>query len=44
MTDWSRHFDEPIEPGGRELVTLEDAGTYITELPKAAHKSLNQRR
>jgi hypothetical protein len=24
-------------PDGRELVTLEDAGTYITELPKAVH-------
>ena len=22
-------------PGGRKLVTLEDAGAYITELPKA---------
>jgi hypothetical protein len=35
-----RAFDEPIVlPNGRELVTLEDAGTYITKLPKAAHKS-----
>jgi hypothetical protein len=35
-----RTFDEPIVlPGGRELITLKDAGTYITKLPKAAHKS-----
>jgi hypothetical protein len=40
MTDWSRHFDEPIPlPGGRELVTLKDAGTYITKLPKAEHEA-----
>ena len=33
MADWSRHFDEPIVlPGGRQLLTLEDAGT---KLPKA---------
>ena len=33
---WSREFDDPIPlPGGRQLVTLQDAGTYITELPKA---------
>lgn len=44
---WSRKFDEPIPlpkpPGqrpsgkGRKLVTLKDAGTYITKLPKADH-------
>jgi hypothetical protein len=35
---WSRKFDEPIPlPKGRPLVTLKDAGTYITELPKAEH-------
>ena len=35
---WSRQFDEPISaPGGRELRTLRDAGTYITKLPKAEH-------
>jgi hypothetical protein len=29
-------FDDPIvQPGGRQLVTLEDAGNYITKLPKA---------
>jgi hypothetical protein len=33
MTDtgWRRLFDEPIPlPRGRELVTLKDAGTYMT--------------
>jgi hypothetical protein len=35
---WSRKFDEPILlPKGRQLVTLKDAGTYITKLPKAEH-------
>jgi hypothetical protein len=34
----SRRFDEPIPlPDGRQLVTLQDAGTYITKLPKAEH-------
>jgi hypothetical protein len=33
---WKRRFDEPIPlPRGRQLVTLQDAGTYITKLPKA---------
>jgi hypothetical protein len=33
---WSREFDDPIDlPDGRKLVTLEDAGNYITKLPKA---------
>jgi hypothetical protein len=32
---WQRAFDDPIQlPGGRTLVTLHDAATYITELPK----------
>jgi hypothetical protein len=36
--DWSRELDEPISlPTGRQLVTLKDAGTYITKLPKAEH-------
>src|SRR5712671_2160810 len=36
--DWSRKFDDPIPlPKGRQLVTLKDAGTYITTLPKAEH-------
>ena len=26
-------------PDGRELVTLEDAGTFITKLPKAEHEA-----
>lgn len=36
--DWSRAFDDPITlPDGRELVTLRQAGEYITKLPKAEH-------
>ena len=35
---WKRRLDEPIPlPRGRQLVTLQDAGTYITKLPKAEH-------
>ena len=35
-TGWKRPFDDPIPlPDGRQLVTLEDAGAYITQLPKA---------
>jgi hypothetical protein len=35
-TGWKRSFDDPIElPDGRNLVTLEDAGDYITNLSKA---------
>jgi hypothetical protein len=35
---WKRPFDDPIPlPRGRQLVTLQDAGTYITRLPKAEH-------
>jgi hypothetical protein len=26
-------------PGGRQLVTLRDAGNYITKLPKAEHEA-----
>jgi hypothetical protein len=37
-TNWKRRFDDPIPlPGGRQLVTLHDAGNYITKLPKAEH-------
>ena len=37
---WQRRFDEPIPlPRGRALVTLEDAGRYITKLPKAEHEA-----
>jgi len=32
---WQRDFDEPMQlPDGRTLVTLHDAATYITGLPK----------
>ena len=35
---WSTPFDEPIVlPNGRKLITLKDAGAYITRLPKAEH-------
>jgi hypothetical protein len=35
---WRRRFDDPIPlPRGRQLVTLQDAGTYITKLRKAEH-------
>jgi hypothetical protein len=37
---WKRPFDDPIPlPRGRPLVTLEDAGTYITKLPRAEHEA-----
>jgi hypothetical protein len=37
---WKRPFEEPIPlPRGRQLVTLEDAGKYITKLPKAEHEA-----
>ena len=33
---WKRRFGDPIPlPRGRQLVSLEDAGKYITRLPKA---------
>ena len=36
--DWSRKFEEPIPlPKGRQLITLMDAGDYITKLPEAEH-------
>ena len=43
--DWSRKFEEPIPlaPRGKgarqgmQLITLKDAGEYITKLPKAEH-------
>jgi hypothetical protein len=35
---WQRRFDEPIPlPKGKPLVTLRDAASYITKLPKAEH-------
>ena len=37
---WKRPFDDPIPlPRDRQLVTLEDAGRYITKLPKAEHEA-----
>jgi hypothetical protein len=36
---WKRPFDDPIPlPRGRQLVTLNDAGTYITKFSKAEQK------
>ncbi|MEH2480608.1 hypothetical protein V1282_003965 [Nitrobacteraceae bacterium AZCC 2146] len=37
---WYVHFREPIlTPKGALLITLRDAGDYITRLPKAEHDS-----
>jgi hypothetical protein len=37
---WSSTFDDPIPlPKSRKLGTLQDAGTYITKLPKAEHEA-----
>jgi hypothetical protein len=37
---WSARFDEPIPlPRGRQLVTLEEAGNFITRLPKSEHEA-----
>jgi hypothetical protein len=37
---WKRSFDDPIPlPRGRQLVTLKDAGNYVTKLPKAEHEA-----
>ena len=37
---WQRRFDDLIPlPRGRQLVTLKDAATYITKLPKAEHEA-----
>ena len=36
---WKRPFDDPIVlPDGRQLITLEDAGNHVTELPEAVHE------
>ena len=40
---WKRPFDEPIEVGGRKLVTLLEAGEYITALPKKEHEAAEWR-
>jgi hypothetical protein len=38
IVPWSSRFDDPIPlPNGRKLVTLDDAGNYITELLKAEY-------
>jgi len=35
-----RRFDDPIPlPRGRQIVTLEDAGKFITRLPNAEHEA-----
>jgi hypothetical protein len=42
---WKRSFDDPIPlPRGRSLVTLEDAGKYITKLPRAEHEAADGKR
>jgi hypothetical protein len=41
---WKRSFDDPIPlPRGRRLVTLQDAGTHITKLPKSEHTTAEWR-
>jgi hypothetical protein len=38
LPDWQRAFDDPIPlPDGRKLISLHDAATYITKLPKTEH-------
>jgi len=40
IKSWQRPFEDPIPlPRGRQLVTLQDAGNYITKLPKAEHEA-----
>ena len=37
---WRRRFEDAISlPDGRQLVTLEDAGNYITKLLKSEHEA-----
>ena len=37
---WKHPFDDPIPlPRGLQLVTLQDAGDYITKLPTAVHEA-----
>jgi hypothetical protein len=37
---WKRAFEDPIQLSkGRQLITIEDAGNYITKLPKAEHSA-----
>ena len=38
---WKRQFDDPIPlQRGRHLATLEDAGEFITRLPKAEYETV----
>jgi hypothetical protein len=38
LLSWNQPFFDPVElPKGKKLVTLRDAATYITKLPKAEH-------
>jgi hypothetical protein len=38
FVSWDKRFVDPIAvPGRKPLVTLRDAATYITKLPKAEH-------
>jgi hypothetical protein len=40
LVPWSARFDDPIPvPKGKPFVTLQDAGAYITKLPKAEHEA-----
>jgi hypothetical protein len=40
LVSWDQRLFDPIElPNGRQFVTLEDAGKYITKLPKAEHEA-----
>jgi hypothetical protein len=40
LPDWSRRFADPIPVQNRKpLVTLRDAATFITSLPKAEHEA-----
>jgi len=41
---WDKQFREPIKaPGGEVLVSLRDAGAYITALPQDEHEARNGR-
>jgi hypothetical protein len=40
VADWSRAFDEPIQPPkGKALVTLRDAASYVMALPGKTRQS-----
>ena len=40
MANWSRPFDEPIQPPkGKNLVTLKHAAAYIMALPKSKQQA-----